>query len=355
MTTTPQGKVPVIVLGATGMVGQRALTLLKDHPWFEVIGLAASPRSAGKRYGDACVWRLEGQRHAGYGDRMVTLCDPAEYKNIEKKGVALSALDSTAAETVEPAFAEAGWMVVSNAGANRMRADVPLVIPEVNPDHLELLNRQTTSGKIVTNPNCTSMPLVLALAALREKVAIEGVFLASYQAVSGAGYPGESAWDMVGNVHPHPGNEEAKVAEEPRKILGTLGENGVEFVEYPLSARCVRVPVADGHLIAVGVRTNPVLSPEDAESLFREFQGKLSEPLPSKPTPLFEVAPERDRPVPRLDSANGNGMAVTVGRIEACPVMGLKFYALSHNTVRGAAGAAILNAELLVSRGWVKG
>ena len=354
MTTKPQGKVPVVVLGATGMVGQRALTLLKGHPWFEVVGLAASPKSAGKRYGEACVWRLEGQRYAGYEERMVTLCDPEVYRE-QPKGIALSALDSSAAKTVEPAFAEAGWMVVSNAGANRMNPDVPLVIPEVNPDHLELLKRQDTPGKIVTNPNCTSMPLVLTLAALREKVDIEAVFLASYQAVSGAGYPGESAWDMVGNVHPHPGDEEVKVAEEPRKILGTLSEEGVTLAGYPLSARCVRVPVADGHLIAVGVRTNPVLSPEEAETLFRDFQGRISEALPSKPTPLIEVAPERDRPVPRLDSGAGKGMAVTVGRIETCPVFGLKYYALSHNTVRGAAGAALLNAELLVARGWVKG
>lgn len=339
-------KIPLIVLGATGMVGQRALMLLQNHPWFEVAGLAASPRSAGKRYHQACTWRLEGSRYAGFGDMMVHTCDPASFASLTPKGIALSALDSDTAKTVEPAFAEAGWLVVSNAGAHRMQADVPLVIPEVNPDHLSLLAQQQTAGKILTNPNCTSIPLVITLAALRQKATIEAVFLSSYQAVSGAGYPGESAWDMIGNVHPHPGNEEEKVGEEPLKMLGQANQ----AANFPISARCVRVPVVDGHLIAVGVRTNPALSPQEAQTLFQEFQGNLDFDLPTAPKPLIEVAPERNRPVPRLDSDNGNGMAVTVGRIEACPVFGLKYFALSHNTIRGAAGAAILNAELLVAK-----
>lgn len=348
-----QKKIPVVVLGATGMVGQRALTLLAGHPWFDVVGLTASPRSAGKRYGDACVWRLEGKRYAHCEDMVVQPSAPESFAHLEKTGIALSALDREAAVTVEAAFAEAGWMVVSNAGAHRMREDVPLIIPEVNPDHLELLKQQPTSGKIITNPNCTSIPLVLSLAALRRKVTIDAVFLASYQAVSGAGYPGESAWDMVGNVHPHPGNEEEKVAAEPLKILGSIAEEKVAHAEIPISARCVRVPVADGHLIAVGVRTTPALTPAEATALFADFHGELSYDLPSAPKPLIEIAPERNRPVPRLDSDNGNGMAVTVGRIEACPVFGLKYFALSHNTIRGAAGAAILNAEMLVAEGLV--
>jgi len=347
-------QIPMIVLGATGMVGQRALTLLKDHTWFKVVGLAASERSAGKRYQDACTWRLEGPRHAGFGNYTVTPCEPEAFAHVPRPGIALSALDSDTAKIVEPLFAKAGWMVVSNAGAHRMHPDMPLIIPEVNPEHLQLLNRQETTGKILTNPNCTSIPLVLTLAALQKKARIESVFLSSYQAVSGAGYPGESAWDMVGNVHPHPGNEEEKVAEEPRKMLGTLGNSGLIMADFSISARCVRVNVADGHLIAVAVKTDPVLSPSEATKLFSDFQGSLPHSLPMAPNPLIEIAPERDRPVPRLDAGNGNGMAITVGRIEACPVFGLKYFALSHNTIRGAAGAAILNAELLVAEGWVK-
>ena len=345
--------IPVVVLGATGMVGQRALSLLKNHPWFDIAALAASERSAGKRYDEACRWHLPGEPWAGLGDRIVEACDAdALTARLGRTGIALSALDAKPAKHIEKAFAEAGWAVVSNASAFRGDPSVPLVIPEVNADHLELVRTQNTKGFIVTNPNCTSMPLVIALKPILDAVGIEAVTVASYQAVSGAGYPGESAWDMLGNVRPHPGNEEEKVAAEPLKILGTFGEGGVTHASFPISARCVRAPVVDGHLVAVHVKTTQPITPEEATELFRSWAGgNLT--TPTAPRPPIVVQAQRDRPSPRFDKDLGGGMAVSVGRIEACPVMGLKFFALAHNTVRGAAGAALLNAELLVDRGFV--
>jgi aspartate-semialdehyde dehydrogenase len=346
-------RVPVVVLGATGMVGQRALTLLRDHPWFELAALAASPRSAGKLYQDACAWHLPGQAHAGLGDRLVHGCDPeALTSRVGRTGIALSALDSAAARELEGRFAEAGWSVVSNASAYRMHPQVPLVIPEINAAHLQLIERQPWSGAIVTNSNCTSMPVALSLAPLHEAVGLEAVCVASYQAVSGAGYPGESAWDMIGNVRPHPGNEEEKLAEEPKKILGELKGDTVVEADFELSARCVRVPVADGHLVAVQVKTREPLSPSDAVALMSEWKGGSLQ-TPSAPRPVLIHRTERDRPSPRFDAAAGAGMAVSFGRVEACPVMGLKFFAMAHNTVRGAAGAAVLNAELMLDSGLV--
>ncbi len=346
--------VPVVVLGATGMVGQRALTLLEGHPWFDVVALAASSRSAGKDYRDACSWHLPGEAWGGYGDRKVLPCDPRALSALVKgPGIALSALDAGPAREIEGAFREAGWHVVSNASAYRMDDDVPLVIPEVNADHLALLDRQPGAGSILTNPNCTSMPVAMVLAPLMREVGIEAVCVASYQAVSGAGYPGESAWDMVGNVRPHPGNEEAKLALEPKKILGTVTDTGVAMANFAMSARCVRVPVADGHLVAIQVRTRDPISPEDAIELLSTWDGG-SLGTPSAPHPVLVYRPERDRPSPRFDCATGAGMAVSFGRVERCEVMGLKLFAMGHNTVRGAAGAAILNAELVVSSGRVQ-
>jgi len=343
-------RIPLVVLGATGMVGQRAVSLLRDHPWFRLAALAASERSAGRTYAEACRWLLPGEPYGGAGDLPVLPCDPAAVTEAARgTGVALSALTSDAAREIEPAFAEAGWHVVSNASTYREDADVPLIIPEVNPDHLGLVERQPWAGSLVTNPNCTTMPVVIALAPLHRAVGIEAVTVASYQALSGAGYPGESAWDMIGNVRPHPGNEEAKLTTEPRKVLGTLGSDGVRPADFAISARCVRVPVADGHLVAVHVRTREPLAPAEAEVLLAGFDGGIE--APTAPRPLIHVLQERDRPSPRWDAGAGHGMAVTVGRVETCPVMGLKLFALAHNTLRGAAGAALINAELLVTSG----
>lgn len=354
MPRAPARPVPVVVLGATGMVGQRALTLLRDHPWFRVAALAASPRSAGRPYRDACAWHLPGEPWAGFGDEIVQPCDPEALSRIAgEPGIAVSALDTGAARELERPFADAGWHVVSNASAHRMDPRIPLVIPEINADHLALLDG-VGPGAIVTNSNCTSMPVALALAPIHAAVGVEAACVASYQAVSGAGYPGESAWDMVGNVRPHPGNEEEKLAEEPRKILGTLGSSGVTLADFELSARCVRVPVADGHLVALQVRTRAPISPEDAIELMSSWRGGDLD-LPSAPRPVLIHRPERDRPSPRFDADAGAGMAVSFGRVERCPVMGLKLFVLAHNTLRGAAGAAVLNGELLVASGRISG
>jgi aspartate-semialdehyde dehydrogenase len=345
--------VPVVVLGATGMVGQRAAVLLRNHPWFSLVALAASERSSGKPYRDACRWHLGGESYAGFGDHLVENCDPERLTAMAgRPGIALSALDTDAAFALERRFAAAGWAVVSNASAHRMDPDVPLLVPELNADHLALCEHQGLSGLLVTNPNCTSIPVVSTLAPLLRTVGVEAVCVSSYQAVSGAGYPGESAWDMLGNVRPHPGNEEEKLAIEPRKILGRLDGGRVHEANFEVSARCVRVPVTDGHLVAMQVKTKESLSPADAVALLSGFESGLD--LPSAPHPFLVHRAERDRPQPRLDADLGGGMAVSFGRVERCPVMGLKWFALAHNTLRGAAGAAVLNAELLVATGRVK-
>jgi aspartate-semialdehyde dehydrogenase len=339
-------RIPVMILGATGMVGQRLVERLVDHPWFEPTALAASERSAGRPYGEACAWRLPGALHAGLGGREVLPCDPAAAPPGVR--VVLSALDSSVAGEIEASFRAAGFAVVSNASNFRQDPEVPLVIPEVNPEHLSLVEgqRRRHGGYIVTNPNCCSIPLAMALAPLHRAWGVQALVASTWQAVSGAGYPGESAWDMVGNVHPHPGNEEAKLAVEPQKILGSA-RTPADFV---LSARCVRVPTADGHLISAQVRLAGDPPPEAVTEAMAGWRSPVPG-LPSSPNPLLHLHTLRDRPSPRFDADNGGGMAVTVGRIEACAVMGVKFYCLAHNTVRGAAGAAIANLELLRLRG----
>ncbi len=328
-------KTPVAVLGATGMVGQRLIQLLQEHPWFQLAAVCASERSVGKRYEQACHWRLEPPEPAV--DMEVLPCSPDALAGLR---VVLSALPSSTARETEQAFAAAGFAVVSNAGAFRMDPTVPLLIPEVNPEHLSWLERQAGPGFIVTNPNCNAIPLTIALAPLHQRWGVEAACVSTWQAVSGAGYPGESAWDMVANVHPHPGDEEEKLAQEPQKILGA---------DFSLSARCVRVPTADGHLVGVQVRLRGQPSPEEVRQALRDYRAPVE--LPSSPRPLIHVLERRDRPQPRLDVLRGGGMAVTVGRVERCEVMGIKLYCMAHNTIRGAAGAAIGNLELLHARG----
>lgn len=330
-------KIQVGILGATGMVGQRLIERLHAHPQFEIAFLGASPRSAGKKYAKATQWRLPSK--CPVPDMMVHECKPQAYpQNIR---LLFSALDSAPAKTIEADAVQTGRYVVSNASAYRMDASIPLIIPEVNPEHLSLLN-----GKpgIITNPNCCAIPLALSLAPLRH-LGIKAVCVSTYQAVSGAGYPGESAWDMIGNVHPHAGNEEEKLAIEPQKILGSADVPA----DFPISARCVRVATADGHLLGVQVQLEESISPAEATELFASY-APIAQQLHSSPVPLFEVCTRRDRPSPRFDSMNGDGMAISIGRIESCSVMTLKYFVLAHNTIRGAAGAAIANAELLVSK-----
>jgi aspartate-semialdehyde dehydrogenase len=256
--------------------------------------------------------------------------------------VVFSALDKGAAVGIEAAFRDAGHIVISNASAYRMDPGVPLLIPEINPEHLGMLG---TGGAIVCNPNCTSIPLIFALAPLHRAFGVTRVVCASYQAISGAGYPGESAWDILGNVHPHPGDEEEKVAEEPRKILGAFGAGGIEAAEFPISARCVRVPVADGHLVGAQIELRGEPSLAQIREALADFRGPHA--LHSSPVPLIRLTERRDRPTPRTDANAGGGMAITIGRVERCEVFTVKLFALAHNAIRGAAGGAIANAELL--------
>lgn len=348
--TQENNKLPVIVLGATGMVGQRLVQMLEGHPRFRVAGLGASGRSQGRSYVQAADWRLPGTPHGGLASIPVRPCEPGAFDM--EPGIALSALPSDAAREVEPAFAAAGWKVVSNASTYRQDPSVPLVIPEVNPDHLALGARQETPGLLVTNPNCVAVPLALSLKPLHDAAGVEEVLVSTYQAVSGAGYGGETAWDMIGSVHPHAGDEEEKVQAEPQRILGRLETDGLHPADIRVSARCVRVPVRDGHLLAVSVRTREPLAPAQARELMAAWRPEVSAKLPSAPEAPLAVLDARDRPSPVLDAGRGKGMVCTVGRIESCPVLGLKYYVMGHNTVRGAAGAALLNAELLGAEPW---
>jgi aspartate-semialdehyde dehydrogenase len=333
-------RLPVVVLGATGMVGQRIVQRLACHPQLRVVAIAASERSVGRPYREACTWRLPGTPFGEVGDLPVLPCDPSAMPSQAR--VALSALDRGPALGIEATYRDAGWAVVSNASAWREDPLVPLVIPEVNAHHLRLTVQQPGPGYIVTNPNCCAIPLALTLAPLHQRWGVEAVVTSTWQAVSGAGYPGESAWDMIGNVHPHNAREEAKLQSEPLKILGGVGAPA----SFPISARCVRVASADGHLLAAQIRLTGDPSPEEVTRALREWEPPIPS-IPSSPRPLFHFAQYRDRPSPRFDADNGDGMAITVGNIERCPVMGIKLFTLAHNTIRGAAGAAIANVELI--------
>jgi len=328
--------IKVGILGATGMVGQRLVERLHNHPQFEIAFLGASHRSMGKPYAQAATWRLSSQNPIP--DMMVHECIPAEYP--DDVALLFSALDTKPAKTIEAEAVKTGRYVVSNASAFRMDSKTPLIIPEVNPGHLRLL-----AGKpgIITNPNCCAIPLALSLAPLQD-LGIKAVCVSTYQAVSGAGYPGESAWDMIGNVHPHAGNEEHKLSIEPQKILGTISQAS----DFPISARCVRVPTADGHLLGVQVLLANPITVQEAKERFKNYTSPCPA-LPSSPHPLFIVHERRDRPSPRFDIMAGDGMAISIGRVEPCAVMSLKYFVLAHNTIRGAAGAAIANAELLLT------
>lgn len=340
-------RIGVAVLGATGMVGQHMLRMLEDHPWLQLRAVCASDRSVGQLYGDAAPWRIEGEPPAELAKMVVRGCNPEDLPSGVK--VVLSGLPTDVARRVEPAMRAAGLAVVSNAGAFRADPDVPLLIPEVNAHHLSLLSRQGGPGFIVTNPNCCAVPLALMLAPLHRALGVEAVCTSTWQAVSGAGYPGEPSWDILGNAHPHAGDEEEKLAFEPKKILGEPDK----LAEMLISARCVRVPVMDGHLVSAQVRTRTPASPAEVAELLQSYRPEIPE-LPSASAPLFFLSDRRDRPAARFDAWRGEGMTVTVGRIEPCPVMGIKLYGLAHNVVRGAAGAALANTELLIARGLIK-
>ncbi len=346
-----QQKIPIGILGATGVVGQRFIQMLEAHPWFEVAWLAASDRSAGQVYGDAVRWRLKTPIPDRVRQMIVSNAAPDGAPR-----VIFAALDAGIARELEPQFAAAGCAVVSNSSAFRMQPNVPLVIPEVNSDHLALIKQQCwrkdSGGYIVTNPNCSAIGLVVALAPLHQKFGIESLFVTTMQAVSGAGYPGVASLDILGNVIPYIPKEEEKMEEETRKLLGRLDGDHVQDAGFSMTAHCNRVAVEDGHTESVSIKLKQKASSDEIITTLTEFRSTPQElKLPLAPAqPIFyDEAP--DRPQPRFDLDRGKGMTVSVGRLRPCGVLDYKFTVLSHNTIRGAAGAALLNAELLKVQG----
>lgn len=343
-------RIPVGVLGATGMVGQEFVSFLKDHPWFDLKWLGASDRSAGKRYHEATSWRLGGETPAYVRDVIVSDSVP----NGAPKLV-FSAMDASVATEIEQAFARAGHVIVSNSRNHRMDADVPLLVPEANADHLELLRTQQHArgwyGTIVTNPNCSTIVLVMALAPLKQ-FGIKKVIVTTMQAISGAGYPGVASLDILGNVVPFIGGEEPKMESETQKILGTISGERIVPLDAKVSAACNRVPVVDGHTICVSVEFEKKPTEAEIIAALNTFRGvPQQKKLPSAPEQPVVYMEQENRPQPRRDVERDNGMAVFVGRLRKCPVLDYKFVALGHNTVRGAAGAAVLNAELMKVQG----
>jgi aspartate-semialdehyde dehydrogenase len=345
-----KNKYPIGILGATGAVGQRYIQLLENHPWFEIAWLAASDRSSGKPYAEAAKWRLDTPLPARIAKMIVS---PAEPEGAPK--IVFAALDASIASDMEPRFANAGCAVVSNSSAYRMAPNVPLVIPEINADHLHLIeeqpSRRESGGYMVTNPNCSTIGLVMALKPIEERFGIEQIFVTTLQAVSGAGYPGVPSMDILGNVIPYISSEEEKMESETLKLLGKLEGHSVTPLAARITAHCNRVAVDDGHTESVSIKLKKPATREEMLSAWAEFRPLAGQNLPTAPDQPVEWAPENDRPQPRLDRNRGNGMAVTVGRLRPCGVLDWKFTALSHNTIRGAAGATILNAELLASLG----
>ena len=342
------------ILGATGMVGQRLVHLLADHPWFELTEVAASERSSGKTYAEAVRWHLESPVPAAASDLLVKGLDPSLDCDF-----VFSALDSSVAGSAEEDFARAGYPVVSNSRNHRMDPDVPLLIPEVNAAHLDAIplqqkNRGYDTGFIVTNPNCSTAGLVLVLKPLADAFGLEKIFVVTLQAISGAGYPGVASMDIQGNVVPFISGEEEKMEAEPQKLLGKW--DGSRFVNagLGLSAHCNRVPVLDGHLECVSIGLKKIASLEEVREALRTFE--VDAELASLPTAVQNpviLLDEENRPQPRRDVNAGSGMAAVVGRVRECPLLDVKLTLLSHNLVRGAAGAALLNAELLAARGFL--
>ena len=342
--------IPVGILGATGMVGQQFIALLANHPWFKVEYLGASERSAGKAFKDAAAWRLPSPLPDDVARRVVEAAMPGHAPKL-----VFSGLDSSVAGEIEGAFAEAGHIIVSNSRNYRMEQHVPLLIAEVNADHLKLLDAQAAhgwKGRILTNPNCATVVLAMALAPLRQ-FGLKTAIVTTLQAISGAGYPGVPSWDILGNVIPHiGGGEEEKIETETKKILGTLNVNRIENHPVRLSATTTRVPVQNGHTgsISVGLEQKP--TSDAVIEAWRSFRGRPQElELPSAPPQPVVYLTEQNRPQPILDANRDGGMTVTVGRLRPCPLFDYKFVALGHNTIRGAAGAAILNAELMHREG----
>jgi len=344
-------KISVGILGATGMVGQHFVKFLQNHPWFEISWLAASDRSAGKPYQEATAWRLDGSMPRAVEGMKVGECKPGN----GAPRLVFSAMDASVATEIEREFAQAGHVVVSNSRNHRMEPDVPLLIPEVNPDHLKIIpvqqRRRGWKGQIATNPNCSTIVLAMALAPFKQ-FGIKRVLATTMQAISGAGYPGVASMDINANVIPFIGSEEEKMQQETQKILGDFMGDVIHPLAAKVSAHCNRVPVVDGHLVATSVELERKPS---LDELIEAINGFSSVPqqrkLPSAPAQPLQYLTAADRPQPRRDAERDRGMAVFIGRLRECPVLDYKFIALGHNTIRGAAGAAVLNAELMYSEG----
>ena len=348
-------KTKVCILGATGAVGQRFVQLLDNHPWFEITALAASIRSTGRTYGEACHWLLDTPMPAWARDMQVLPSSPERDLGCN---LVFSALPGDLARDIEEAFAAAGYSVCSNASAHRMDKDVPLIIPEINADHLALIETQRRRrgwpGLIIAAANCSTTHLALALKPLHDAFGLTAVSVVTMQAISGAGYPGVPSLDILGNVVPFIGGEEAKMAAETVKLLGAIQEGQMRDAAIAVSAQCNRVPVIDGHMECVSMSLGRDATLQDVKDALRDFgTGPQRLELPSAPKHPIIVTEAADRPQPRLDRDLAAGMATIVGRVRPCPVMDYKFVLLGHNTVRGAAGGAILNAELLVAKDWV--
>ena len=346
-------RIPVAVLGATGAVGQTFVRLLRDHPWFRVAEVAASERSAGKRYADAAHW-LEGSLPADVADLRVTECTP----DAVSSPLVFSALDSSVAGSVELAFAHAARVVCSNAKNHRMEPDVPLLIPEINAHHVSVIHGQRTrggwSGAIVTNANCASTIAALALAPIHESFGVTSLFIATMQAVSGAGYPGVASLDILGNVIPFIGDEEPKIETEIAKLLGTVSDARILPASLRATAHANRVPVEHGHTVCMSVGLQSHATPEDVTEAILSWTGRAEAiGLPSTPDRPLVISTASDRPQPRRDVALGGGMTVSIGRVRGDQLLDIRLVAMGSNTIRGAAGGAVLNAELLVTQGFV--
>ena len=345
--------IDVGILGGTGMVGQHFIRFLQGHPWFNLTWLGASDRSAGKQLKDATSWRLDGDLPSNAADIVVSDSKPSA----SAPRLMFSAMDASVATEIERAFAQAGHIIVSNSRNHRMEADVPLIVPEVNPGHLSILHAQQKhrgwKGMIVTNPNCSTIVLTMALAPLAQ-FGIQKVIAATMQAVSGAGYPGVASMDILANVVPYIGAEEEKMQQETQKILGTLTNAAIVPHAARVSAHCNRVSVTDGHLVTTSIEFSQKPSVADVQAAIESFQSVPQQRnLPSAPKHPLTYLPQSDRPQPRRDAMRENGMGVTIGRIRECPVLDIKLVACGHNTIRGAAGAAVLNAELMASEGFL--
>lgn len=350
-------KIPVGVLGATGTVGQRFVQLLADHPWFEVAAVTGSARTAGRPFRAGVNWVIGGDIPPAVADLIVQPTEPA----LDLPGqppIVFSALPTAEALEWEPKFAAAGYAVITNASAFRMTPDVPLLIPEINPDHTGLIPAQQARhnwpGFIVASPNCSTTSAILPLKVFQDAFGLEAAVIVTMQALSGAGYPGVSAMDIMDNVIPHIGGEDGKLENEPKKLLGAFQDGALQLADIRVSAQANRVPVIDGHLASVSVKLGRRATAAEAIAALQAWQPPaICRELPTSPANLLIYRPEPDRPQPRLDRDNGQGLAWTVGKVRACDVLDVRYMAITHNTLRGAASGSILNAELLVRQGYI--